>query len=213
MTVLETKRGAGAERRHPRSPLRNKSKYRKADAASAWLLLAPALVLFIVFIIVPTIVGVGLSFYEWNFFDTPTFIGFTNFVKLATDPAAWASLGISLLFVLLGVIPTIAIGFMLAVLINANMPGVGVLRVLYFVPVVLSVAVWWAARSPAHTAGLGGRQGDGAWLASAPVRVAAVVLTLAVAAGSVVDVYRIGDSGAKAAWHNSYAKTASGDRD
>ena len=30
---------------------------------------------------------------------------------------------------------------MLAVLINANMPGVGVLRVLYFVPVVLSVAV------------------------------------------------------------------------
>lgn len=78
---------------------------------------------------------------------------------------------------------------------------------------VLSVAVWWAARSSAHPAGLGGRQGDGAWLASAPVRVAAVVLTLAVAAGSVVDVYRIGDSGAKAAWHNSYAKTASGDRD
>jgi len=141
LTVLETKRGAGAERRHPRSPLRKKSPFRKADAASAWLLLFPALILFIVFIIVPTIVGVGLSFFEWNFFDTPTFIGLTNFVKLATDPAAWASLGVSLLFVLLGVIPTIAIGFMLAVLINANMPGVGVVRVLYFVPVVLSVAV------------------------------------------------------------------------
>ncbi|HEY5319395.1 MAG TPA: sugar ABC transporter permease [Galbitalea sp.] len=141
MTVLETKRGADATRRHPRSPLRKKSKYRKADAASAWVLLAPALVLFIVFIIIPTLVGFGLSFYSWNFFDTPTFIGIANFAKLATDSAAWGSLGITLIFVVLGVVPTIALGFMFAVLINANMPGVGVLRVLYFVPVVLSVAV------------------------------------------------------------------------
>lgn len=141
MTVIETKRGADAKRRHPRSSPRKKSTYRKADAASAWVLLAPALILFITFIIIPTIVGFALSFYEWNFFDTPAFVGFANFVKLATDSAAWGSLGVTLMFVLLGVIPTIAIGFMLAVLINANMPGVGILRVLYFVPVVLSVAV------------------------------------------------------------------------
>ncbi|WP_349903610.1 carbohydrate ABC transporter permease [Parafrigoribacterium humi] len=141
MTVLETTRGADAGHRHPRSPHRNTTRYRKADAASAWLLLAPSLILFITFIIVPTIVGVGLSFYEWNFFDTPSFVGLANFTKLATDPAAWTSLGVTLLFVLLGVAPTIAIGFMLAVLINSNMPGVGILRVLYFVPVVLSVAV------------------------------------------------------------------------
>jgi ABC-type sugar transport system permease subunit len=141
LTVLETTRGADAGHRPPPSPHRNTSRYRKADAASAWLLLAPSLILFITFIIVPTIVGVGLSFYEWNFFDTPSFVGLANFTKLATDPAAWTSLGVTLLFVLLGVAPTIAIGFMLAVLINSNMPGVGILRVLYFVPVVLSVAV------------------------------------------------------------------------
>jgi hypothetical protein len=34
------------------------------------------------------------------------------------------------------------------------------------------------------------------------------VLSLAVAIGAVVDVYRIGDSGAKAAWHDAYSKTA-----
>jgi ABC-type sugar transport system permease subunit len=141
LTVLETTRGADSGHRHPRSPHPNTTRYRKADAASAWLLLAPSLILFITFIIVPTIVGVGLSFYEWNFFDTPSFVGLANFTKLATDPAAWTSLGVTLLFVLLGVAPTIAIGFMLAVLINSNMPGVGILRVLYFVPVVLSVAV------------------------------------------------------------------------
>ncbi|MGH1551647.1 hypothetical protein ACRAWF_04100 [Streptomyces sp. L7] len=31
---------------------------------------------------------------------------------------------------------------------------------------------------------------------------------LAVAVGAVVDVYRIGDSGAKAAWQDNYSKTA-----
>jgi hypothetical protein len=45
-------------------------------------------------------------------------------------------------------------------------------------------------------------------VASTPVRASAVVLSLVVAVGSVVDVYRIGDSGAKAAWHDSFQQTA-----
>ncbi|MER6124098.1 hypothetical protein ABT173_15875 [Streptomyces sp. NPDC001795] len=40
--------------------------------------------------------------------------------------------------------------------------------------------------------------------------VAAALLSVAVAAGAVVDVYRIGDSGAKAAWHDSFTRTATG---
>ena len=141
MTTLETKRGAGAERRHPRSAPRKRPKYSKADTASAWVLLAPALILFIIFIVIPTVAGFALSFFQWNFFDAPVFNGVANFAKLAGDPAAWGSLGVTLLFVVLGVIPTILLGFVIAVIINVNMPGVGVLRVLYFVPVVLSVAV------------------------------------------------------------------------
>jgi hypothetical protein len=43
------------------------------------------------------------------------------------------------------------------------------------------------------------------------VRVAAIALAAIVAAGSVGQVYRIGDSGAKAAWHDGYsAKPVSG---
>lgn len=141
MTSLETKRGAGDKRRHPRSALRKRPKFNRSDAASAWILLTPALILFVVFIVIPTVAGFVLSFFQWNFFDAPVFDGLANFAKLATDPSAWQSLGVTLLFVVLGVIPTILIGFVLAVIINVNMPGIGVLRVLYFVPVVLSVAV------------------------------------------------------------------------
>ncbi|WP_369251621.1 DUF2231 domain-containing protein [Streptomyces sp. R41] len=71
---------------------------------------------------------------------------------------------------------------------------------------VLSAAVWWTARSAA-TVQQGTRR-TAAHRPSTPIRVAAVVLSLAVATGAVVDVYRIGDSGAKAAWHDGFSKTA-----
>ncbi|MFI5973315.1 DUF2231 domain-containing protein [Streptomyces sp. NPDC051452] len=71
----------------------------------------------------------------------------------------------------------------------------------------LALVVWWAGRQgPAEP----GRQGGGARWSALPVRIVVGVLSLAVAVGAVVDVYRIGDSGAKAAWHDAYSKTATG---
>ncbi|MFJ5031903.1 DUF2231 domain-containing protein [Streptomyces sp. NPDC088560] len=70
---------------------------------------------------------------------------------------------------------------------------------------VLATLVWWAGRRTAAESGRGG--GALRWSAL-PVRIVVGVLSLAVAVGAVVDVYRIGDSGAKAAWHDAYSKTA-----
>ncbi|MFD5598566.1 carbohydrate ABC transporter permease [Leucobacter sp. NPDC058333] len=111
------------------------------DAITAWSFLTPSLTLFTIFILIPTLAGIALSFFSWNFFSSPTFVGLDNFARFFADEEAWQALGVTLTFVLLGVIPTILIGFMLAVLVNVNVPGMGVARVLYFVPVVLSVAV------------------------------------------------------------------------
>lgn len=72
---------------------------------------------------------------------------------------------------------------------------------------VLSAVVWWAAR---RTAAAGQADPGGTRWSALPIRAAAVVLSLVVAAGAVVDVYRIGDSGAKAAWHDGFSKTATG---
>ncbi|MFF4210440.1 DUF2231 domain-containing protein [Streptomyces sp. NPDC001796] len=73
---------------------------------------------------------------------------------------------------------------------------------------LLATAVWWTARrTPAPQDGAAGPRGG------AVVRVAAAVLSLVVAVGAVVDVYRIGDSGAKAAWHDAFSKTATGHGD
>ncbi|AGS72596.1 DUF2231 domain-containing protein [Streptomyces collinus] len=92
---------------------------------------------------------------------------------------------------------------------------------------VLAAVVWWTARGtkravpgadPTVAAGsadavdtAGSARGSRA--AALPVRIVVAVLSLAVAAGAVVDVYRIGDSGAKAAWHDAYSKSAHGSQD
>ncbi|MGC4987238.1 DUF2231 domain-containing protein [Streptomyces sp. DT193] len=70
---------------------------------------------------------------------------------------------------------------------------------------VISAVVWWTARRSAPAV-----DGTSAASLSLPVLVrgAIAVLSVAVAVGAVVDVYRIGDSGAKAAWHDNYSKTA-----
>ncbi|PWI20271.1 hypothetical protein DI272_02575 [Streptomyces sp. Act143] len=74
----------------------------------------------------------------------------------------------------------------------------------------LSLLVWWATRQALASGTDGSRRTR--WSA-APVRIATIVLSLVVAVGASVDVYRIGDSGAKAAWHDGFSKTASGGDD
>jgi hypothetical protein len=67
---------------------------------------------------------------------------------------------------------------------------------------VLAAGVWWLSRrTPAQ---------DGQPRSGSALRIAAAVLSVVVAAGAVVDVYRIGDSGAKAAWQGSFSKTETG---
>ncbi|MET8130591.1 hypothetical protein ABZV24_01170 [Streptomyces sp. NPDC005251] len=74
---------------------------------------------------------------------------------------------------------------------------------------VLAFVVWWALGRSAPGAP------DGTRRPATLLRLAAAVLSLVVAAGAVVDVYRIGDSGAKAAWHDGFSRTAAhgGDQD
>ncbi|GAA1043329.1 hypothetical protein FSY75_23530 [Streptomyces sp. TR1341] len=67
---------------------------------------------------------------------------------------------------------------------------------------VLAVVVWWAGRGSRREGGGGSR-----WSAL-PVRIALGLLSVVIAVGAVVDVYRIGDSGAKAAWHDGFSKSA-----
>ncbi|MCF3178629.1 hypothetical protein IPZ70_01500 [Streptomyces polychromogenes] len=70
---------------------------------------------------------------------------------------------------------------------------------------VLATAVWWAQRRASATPPAPAAAG---WARSTPLRAVAVVLALLIGAGTLVQVYRIGDSGARAAWHDGFSATA-----
>jgi ABC-type sugar transport system permease subunit len=99
------------------------------------------LVLFLVFVILPLFTALGLSFFSWRFLNTPTWVGLDNFEHILRDRALPRSIVVTGLFVAMGVLPTILIGFILSVLINVKLRGIALMRMLYFVPIVVSVSV------------------------------------------------------------------------
>lgn len=50
-----------------------------------YLFMAPYLILFLVFIVVPTVMAVGLSFTNYNAVQAPEFVGLTNYINLLTQ--------------------------------------------------------------------------------------------------------------------------------
>ena len=66
---------------------------------------------------------------------------------------------------------------------------------------VLATALWWWDR---RSAASDARTGPSS--VALPYRITVAVVCAAVAAGSVVEVYRIGDSGAKAAWQGQFSQ-------
>lgn len=111
------------------------------DAVAASVFIAPSFIGFALFVVIPTVVALALSFFSWDLFTPPQWIGIDNFTRMFADPVMWQSLLVSAQFVVLGVIPTVVLGFICAVIINARVRGIMVLRVFYFVPMVASAAV------------------------------------------------------------------------
>lgn len=113
-----------------------------------WLsvFVAPNLILFTVFIVVPMVVALGLSFFDWDLISVPRFVGLRNFLIIPHDPRAVNSIVKTAYLITIGVIPTVGVSFLLAVLINIRLPGIRVIRTIYLLPLVISFvasAVLW----------------------------------------------------------------------
>jgi multiple sugar transport system permease protein len=98
--------------------------------------------LFLIFIAGPMVFSLGLSFFEWDVFTAPQFVGLQNFQNLLVDPRAWTSLRNSLVFVTAVVLLDVIVALALAVALQARMPAVlrYFFRTTFLLPVVTSMA-------------------------------------------------------------------------
>ena len=86
----------------------------------------------------PIIVSVVLSFQDVQTFGGGTWVGLKNYTDIPSDSVFWTSAWNTLVFTI-GTVPTsAAIGLLLAVLLNRKLPGRGLIRSLYFLPMVVS---------------------------------------------------------------------------
>jgi multiple sugar transport system permease protein len=119
-------------------------------ARSPWgwiaLFIGPNLAIFAIFTIVPILGAIALSFFEWDLMSPPVFVGLDNYFAIAADPKAINSIYRTAYLILIGVVPTVVVSFLLAVLINTTFPGIRVVRTIYLMPLVISFvasAVLW----------------------------------------------------------------------
>lgn len=109
----------------------------------AYLLLAPALVIFGVFIFYPLVHNVYLGFYRSPPFPglPSKFVGFDQYKDVLTSREFLDSVKTTVLFALMTVPTGIALGLGLAVLAHQQLRGVGIYRTFFSSTVATSVAV------------------------------------------------------------------------
>ncbi len=114
--------------------------WRADQQSEGYLFLLPSLIGFILFVIFPIIASLALSFYKWDLLTPAEFIGPANYVELgATDPLMGRVLS-NTFFYMLTIAPIqLIFGFGLALLLNSGLRGMGIYRMIYFMPVVTSI--------------------------------------------------------------------------
>jgi len=106
------------------------------------LFVLPALVLYAVFVILPVLQAMQYSLYKWNGLTPLTdFVGLQNYVTAFGNKAFQTSIGNNVLVVVLSLFIQIPFSLTLAVLLNRRFRGRAILRLLFFLPYVLSEAV------------------------------------------------------------------------
>jgi len=108
---------------------------------TAFLLLLPFTVVYVLFLLYPTARVLYLSFTDSDIAGVGNFIGGDNYIKLIGDKLFWASLWHTIYFILLTVVPNTAVGLLIAMLLDKMKRFRSFAQVLFFLPYILPVSV------------------------------------------------------------------------
>lgn len=106
-----------------------------------WVLLAPNLFIFATFIIVPALMGLGLSFYKWDGLSHRKFIGIDNYTKAFTSSAFWETMGRTVLYAAICVPLVMVIALFLAHLLVKEIRAKGFFRAVFYWPTMISFII------------------------------------------------------------------------
>ncbi|UJW87411.1 carbohydrate ABC transporter permease [Devosia sp. SL43] len=130
-----------------RPDTRRRNRLDVREGRTAFFFLLPSLIGVILFLVLPIIASVVLSFTNWKLLGQPAFVGFANYVRLFTaDPQFWPVLRNTLFFTVEYLVLNLVISLGLAVWISSLKVGQKWFRVIFFLPTFtpgIAVAIVW----------------------------------------------------------------------
>ncbi|PJF34716.1 MAG: sugar ABC transporter permease [Candidatus Thermofonsia Clade 1 bacterium] len=105
---------------------------------TAYGFLLPSFIFFTIFLIIPLIAVVYLSFTNYNIVTAPEWVGLENYARLFQDPLFWRGLRNSFLYLIVTPI-LIVLSIWLAIVVNRKLRGIFIFRTVYYIPAVTSV--------------------------------------------------------------------------
>ena len=106
----------------------------------SYFFILPSLIIFSIFVLIPIVTSLYLSFTEYNVLHSPKWVGLKNYSDIVfNDPRFWKSIRNTAIYVF-GTVPIgIVISLMLAVFIDQKIRFKNLFKTIFFVPSVTSV--------------------------------------------------------------------------
>jgi multiple sugar transport system permease protein len=105
-----------------------------------WIFMAPALLLFSVYVLYPICSSFMLSFYSWDGMGPKTWVGFGNYIQLFDSETFWTALTNNIIWMALFMLAP-PIGLAIALFLNQKVAGIRLVKALFFFPFVISQVV------------------------------------------------------------------------
>ena len=120
-------------------PRRSTRRFRAAQKAAPFVFLAPAILLLALFLLYPLVSSFRLSFVDWNGLgDGAVFVGFKNWTRLMGDTLFWRSAWHNVLLAVFSIVVQLPMAVVLAVVLDEASKGSRLLKILYFLPLLMS---------------------------------------------------------------------------
>jgi multiple sugar transport system permease protein len=106
----------------------------------------PVIVAFLIFNLYPMVLGLYLSFTNWDILRPPTFIGLRNWADLLKDELLWRAVLQTLYYAVASVSGATILSIALALALNQRLKTIGFYRTFFFLPAVTSlvaIAMVW----------------------------------------------------------------------
>ena len=131
----------------PAQARRPRLTFRQWESISGWLMVAPWVLGFVLFTAGPMLASIAISFTKWDLVRPPQWVGLDNYVTMATgDPKVAQSMRVTTVYAFVSVPLSVALGLLVALLLNEKIKLESFVRTVFYLPSVVSgvaVALLW----------------------------------------------------------------------